>query len=195
MLPTDPPFVSPIETLETTRLSIRIDTENSYVDAFKTYSDDELKIHFGITTDEALKVQKGKVEGGLTTYRTSVVFFHLIERSLNSVIGNFAFHNWYPAHQRSEIGYAMTAVEYKNQGYMREALVPIIAYGYEIMNLNRMEAFIHPDNTASRKLVEGAGFEYEGLLRERYCDDGIMSDALVYALLRKNYVNIIGPSL
>jgi ribosomal-protein-alanine N-acetyltransferase len=189
MLPTDPPFIPQAPTLETARLSLRIDTHEQYVHKFRSLADDELKSHFGITSDEELMVQKDKVRGGLTTYRTSLLYFHLIERSMEKVIGSFAFHNWYPIHRRSEIGYAMIAPGYMNLGYMREALPPMIAFGFEQMNLNRIEAFIHPENTASRKLVKRAGFRQEGWLHEHYCKDGVVGDSLVYGLLQKDFAN------
>jgi ribosomal-protein-alanine N-acetyltransferase len=188
MLPTDPTFSPPFRTLETQRLSIRIDAESDYIKAFHTLSNNVLKTHFGITTEEELQTQKNKVIGGLTTYRTSLVFFHFIERSLDKVIGSFAFHNWYPRDSRSEIGYTMASDEYKNKGYMKEAFGTIINFGFEAMNLNRIEAFIHPDNQPSRRLVEQAGFLSEGHLHERYFHDGALGDALVYALLKKNHI-------
>lgn len=186
MLPTDPRFIPPVATLETARLSIRIDTEEAYVQAFRSQSDEALKAYFGIQDEAELRLQKDKVRGGLSTYRTSVVFFHLIERSEDKVIGNFAFHNWYPAHRRSEIGYSMISDAYKGRGYMREAIATMIVFGFEAMGLNRMEAFIHPDNQASRKLVERAGFRQEGMLAERYFEGGAMSDSLVYGLLHRD---------
>jgi ribosomal-protein-alanine N-acetyltransferase len=189
MLPTDPTFNPKVRALETERLSIRIDTLEEYIHLFQTSSDDALKQYFGIATDKELAKQKEKVHGGLTTYRTSVVFFHLIERGLDKVVGNFAFHNWYPMHQRSEIGYAMAADEYKNKGYMGEALAPIIGFGFEAMELNRIEAFIDPHNEPSRRLVERLGFREEALIPERYIYDNVMSDAFLYGMLRKDWSN------
>lgn len=187
MLSAGPLFQPSQPTLETERLSIRIDTEQAYVRAFHTYSDAELKAHFGILTDQALKTQKEKVRGGLSTYRTSVVFFHLIERTLDKVIGSFAFHNWYPAHRRSEIGYAMSEDAWKAQGYMREAARPIVEFGFREMALNRMEAVISPQNVPSIKLVERLGFQQEGHLREHYIVDDVAGDSMMYALLERDY--------
>ena len=187
MLPSDPPFEPPVKTLETARLSIRIDTGDDYIQAFRSKSDEELKACFGIVTDADLQTQKDKVHGGLTTYRTSLVFFHLKERTLNTVIGSCAFHNWYPGHRRSEIGYAMGGEEYKSKGYMSEAIGPIVKFGFEAMALNRIEAFIAPQNNPSIKLVERLGFRQEGWLHEHYCKDDIPGDSLVFALLQKAY--------
>lgn len=173
--------------LETERLFLRIDTKEDYERVFSTESNEVIKAYFGLQTDETLQTQRMKVEGGLCNYRTSVVFVHLIEKQEQKVIGSFAYHNWYPMHSRSEIGYDMKIEEYKNKGFMKEALPLIIRYGFGEMNLHRMEAYIHPDNLASRRLVEGAGFTEEARLKENYTDNGIQVDSIVYRLLHKEY--------
>ena len=187
MLPSDSPFIPSVKTLETELLSIRIDPEAAYLEAFRTKSDEELKTYFGIATDETLQAQKAKISGGLTTYRTALVFFHLIERANDVVIGSIAFHNWFPSHRRCEIGYAIGAEEYNGQGFMREAMRPIIEFGFGEMELNRIEAFIHPQNAASIKLVERVGFRQEGWLHEHHCGDGVLGDSLVFGLLKSAY--------
>jgi [ribosomal protein S5]-alanine N-acetyltransferase len=176
-----------MHTIETQRLHIRIHTYEEYINAFATCDDAALKAMFGFQNDADLQTQKSKISGGLTTYRTSVRFFHLILKETNDVAGGFAYHNWFPQDQRSEIGYDMKREEYKNKGYMKEAFPPIIAYGFETMGLNRMEAFIDPTNTPSRRLVEATGFQQEGLLKQRYRYNGVFSDALVYGLMVKDY--------
>jgi len=176
-----------MQTIETTRLLIRVDTYEAYKRAFATLDDATLKHMFGIHTDESLQSQKNKVTGGLTTYRTSVLFFHLILKERNEVVGSFAYHNWFPLDKRSEIGYAITAEHHKNRGYMKEAFPSIMAYGFDTLQLNRMEAFINPANTPSCRLVEAAGFQQEGLLKERYHDSEGFTDAILYSLLAKDY--------
>jgi ribosomal-protein-alanine N-acetyltransferase len=176
-----------MQTIETTRLLIRIDTHEEYLHAFQSQDDASLKAMFGIQSDADLQTQKAKVSGGLTTYRTSVRFFHLILKESNEVAGSFAYHNWFPLDKRSEIGYDMKAERYKNKGYMKEAFPFIIAHGFQAMELNRMEAFINPENTPSRRLVSAAGFQLEGLLKGRYRDNGVFTDAIVYGLMASDY--------
>lgn len=172
--------------LETERLFIRMETAEEYKELFETLTDEELKERFNLS-DEALEVQKWKVKGSMTTYRMSFRMFHLIEKASNKVIGDFAFHNWFAMHSRSEIGYAMKADEYKNKGYLKEALKVIIPYGFEEMKLNRMEAIIGLGNIASQKAVAGIGFTYEALLKEHYCDNGIIEDSMLFRLLRSEF--------
>jgi [ribosomal protein S5]-alanine N-acetyltransferase len=176
--------------LETERLNIRIDKAEDYIQAFNTLSDENLMLHFGFTNLKELETQKMKVKGGMSTYRTSFQVFQLIEKGTEQIVGSFGFHNWYPTHQRAEIGYAMNAEEHKQKGYMKEAMNVIIPYGFEYLKLNRMEALIHPDNTPSIKLVKHYAFTQEGLLKEHYYSDGQMGDSMLFALLRKEYEQI-----
>ena len=51
------------------------------------------------------------------------------------------------------------------------------------MKLHRMEAQVQPENTASRKLLEGLGFVREGVKRKSVKLHGVWKDHEVYALL------------
>lgn len=173
--------------LETERLWLRLSTPETYKEVFEHYTEEDAKRYLGIDTDEALTEQKTKYEGGLTTFRTSFAYFHLIEKSSSRIIGDCSLHTWYLLHSRAEIGYGLKKEEDKNKGFMKEAILPVIRYGFETMDLNRIEAFISPGNIPSRKLVKSMGFREEGRLREHYRKDGIIEDSLVYGLLRKEF--------
>ena len=70
---------------------------------------------------------------------------------------------------------------------MNEALRALIGYGFEHLNLNRIEADIDPLNEASLKTVKRLGFVREGLLRERWIVNGEISDSVIYGLIRKDW--------
>lgn len=178
-----------MKTIETARLLIRIDTLEEYTELFNTHTDNELKMLFGFLSDEEILVQRNKLEGGIKTYRSTCMFFHLIIKESNKIIGAASFHNWYPLHRRAEIGYYIKIEEHRGVGYMREAAKAIVEYGFDVLNLNRMEAIIAPDNIPSQKTVEGTGFVREALLKEHYNDEGIIGDSLIYRLLLSEYNN------
>ena len=100
------------------------------------------------------------------------------------------FHTWAMEHYRAELGYSIHIETEKKKGYMKEALKPIIEYGFNKMNLHRIEAFVGPDNTASISLVKRLGFTQEGHLREHYLKDGVFEDSIVFSLLEKEFQNI-----
>ncbi len=176
------------EFIETERLLLRKLTADQYKQLFKTLTDGELMAFFGFETDEQLLKEKVKYTNSNTTYRMSFVLFHLIEKASNKNIGGCALHNWYAEHYRAELGYHILHDEDKRKGYMKEAVKAIVAYGFNHMNLNRIEALISPTNIASLKIVYSLNFVKEGLLRQHYSYDGKLDDSIVFSLLKEDYI-------
>ncbi len=181
----------PTETLKTERLLLEIVTPQHYDYLFKQCSKEETMKFIGWENEEDYEVEYKKyMTGGFVTWRSGFLFFNLKDKVTNKLLGRCAYHNYMAMHKRSEIGYNMMKDEYKNKGYMKEAMGAILKYGFEEMKLNRVEAFIGPDNTASRRLVEGYGFTIEGLLRQHFCYNDVLQDSVVYSLLASEYVAI-----
>ncbi len=177
--------------LDTERLFIHIHTEEEYIDAFKTLTDEALMIKFGFPNHNELEAQKQKVKGGMSTYRTTFCVFQLVEKETAITVGNFVFHNWYPTHQRAELGYAMNGAAFMNRGFMKEAIKAIVHYGFTELGINRMEAIIGPANIASQKLVKRLHFNQEGYMKEHWLVEGKLDDSIIYALLKSEYLNNI----
>lgn len=101
--------------------------------------------------------------------------------------GYYGFHAW---HRRASIGYELARSAWR-QGIMTEALEAMIGLGFKEMDLNRIEAVVMPQNTASIKLLEKLGFRNEGLLEEyENWDRKGFTDLCMFALLRKTWNKI-----
>lgn len=175
-------------TIETERLLLRVVTPEVFEQVMSTHNDDEIKTYFGYLSDNDLFKEKERFRQKMTCYYHTFRRFVIILKENNKAIGQAGYHKWYPEHSKAEIGYALYNTIHWNNGYMREAIAPIIAYGFNNMQLNRIEAFISPSNTASIKLVKRHGFVLEGVMREHYCKNGINEDSASYSLLRREYL-------
>jgi RimJ/RimL family protein N-acetyltransferase len=69
------------------------------------------------------------------------------------------------------------------KGYINEALVALLEFGFTQLDLNRVEADIDPRNVASARTLERLGFQREGLLRQRWIVGDEVSDTAIYGLL------------
>lgn len=49
------------------------------------------------------------------------------------------------------------------RGYMKEGMLQVIQHAFNELGLHRLEANIQPENQPSIALVQGIGFQYEGL--------------------------------
>lgn len=73
------------------------------------------------------------------------------------------------------------------RGLMNEALRSTLDWGFEHMQLHRIEALVHPQNGASLKLLQHLGFEREGTLREAGFWKGERHDLEVLGLLVREW--------
>jgi RimJ/RimL family protein N-acetyltransferase len=89
--------------------------------------------------------------------------------------------------QRAELGFLLASQEW-GRGYMSEALAGLLRHAFSGLALNRIDADTDPRNMAAIKLLERLGFQYEGLLRERWIVGGRKSDAALCGLLRSDWL-------
>lgn len=178
-----------IKTIPTTRLELRELNPEVYDHIFKRYSDAELKLFLGLDTEEVLLKEKENLQKGLTMFNKSFLFFQLILKSTNTIIGHCGYHTWHIPHQRAELFYWIKNPENRQKGFMKEAMGPVLHFGFETMKLNRIEAFINPGNIPSQALLKNFCFREEGVLREHYWKDGSVQDSLAFSLLKRDYTN------
>ncbi len=106
--------------------------------------------------------------------------------SNDALLGECSLFNLVHQCRRAEVGYTL-GLDHWGHGYMNEALVALLSFGFGVLNLNRIEADIDPRNSASAKSLERLGFKLEGHLRERWIVDGEVSDSGLYGLLERDW--------
>lgn len=104
----------------------------------------------------------------------------------DGVIGMCGYNYWVQADQRASIGYDLARAFWRD-GIMTEALRAVLGFGFTQMSLNRIEAEVAVENTASIKLLRKLGFRREGIQREQFFEDGLFHDLLLFGLLRREY--------
>ena len=110
----------------------------------------------------------------------------IVHLQTNALIGTCSLFHIDAQCRRAEIGYSMASL-YWGKGYMHEALTALINYGFDQLNLHRMEADTDPRNTASRRCLERLGFINEGHLRERWIVNNEICDTSFYGLLHRDW--------
>jgi len=87
--------------------------------------------------------------------------------------------------QAGSIGYWIGA-PFARKGYMTAALRALTPFCFGTLRLHRLEAACIPDNVASIRLLEKAGFKREGYARSYLCINGVWQDHLLYARLKED---------
>lgn len=83
----------------------------------------------------------------------------------------------------AELGYWL-AEKYWGKGIMTQAVKLICAEAFEKLDVARIYAEPFGHNLGSRRVLEKAGFTYEGIMKCGVCKNGIIYDYCMYALLR-----------
>ncbi len=174
--------------LATKRLLLRYRSEKLINQMIKNSSRNEQLAYFGYETrPELLEKEFERLDQGYDNWKITFCGWDLMLKSTKKVIGSCGYHSWYKPHLRAEIGYGLSNKRHKNKGYMKEAMDRIIDFGFNEMGLNRIEAFVSPDNAPSVKLMKRYGFVKEGILREHYKVKDEMMDSFAYGLLKSEY--------
>ena len=84
--------------------------------------------------------------------------------------------------QRAVLGYWLATGE-TGKGYMTEAVRAVMSFAFRDLKLHRIEAASIPENVASVRVLERAGFEREGYMRSYIRIDGRWEDHLLYAVI------------
>lgn len=86
--------------------------------------------------------------------------------------------------QTAELGYYI-AEEYWGRGIMTDAVRQICAYVFDKSDIIRIYAEPFAYNMASCRVLEKAGFQYEGTLRSNAVKKGRVIDMKMYSLLKE----------
>ncbi|TCP58290.1 ribosomal-protein-alanine N-acetyltransferase [Tumebacillus sp. BK434] len=84
------------------------------------------------------------------------------------------------------IGYYLDEQQ-NGKGYMSEAVRMATEFGFQELNLHRIEAGVMPHNIGSIRVLEKAGFVKEGIARQNVLINGKWEDHQVLAIINENY--------
>ena len=108
----------------------------------------------------------------------------LVARDTETVIGGLTLSNIrrQPA-QAATLGY-WVGEAHAQKGFMSEALAAVRDHAFGRLDLSRLEAACLPENKASRCLLEGCQFKYEGVAQAYLQINGRWRNHVLYAALR-----------
>lgn len=112
--------------------------------------------------------------------------YAIVNKKNKKMIGTCDFHSINYESKRGEIGYCMNK-HYWNKGIMSQAVRELVRFGFEYLNLERVEVLHDIDNVASEKVILKNKFVYEGTLRKYFNCRGKQADCKIYSLIRSDY--------
>ncbi|MGH2819950.1 MAG: GNAT family N-acetyltransferase [Actinomycetota bacterium] len=90
------------------------------------------------------------------------------------------------AFQNAVMGYAIDRA-HNGRGYATEAVRGTLRFAFEELGLHRVQASVMPRNLASVRVLEKAGFRYEGLARRYLQINGAWEDHRLFAITAEEW--------
>lgn len=109
----------------------------------------------------------------------------VIDKDTQRTVGDLSVHLSDNA-KTAEIGYTLH-VWARGKGYATEAASALCHYLITDLGVHRLQASTHPDNVASIRVLTRLGFQSEGLRRESYWVDDVVTDDALFGLLAREW--------
>jgi [ribosomal protein S5]-alanine N-acetyltransferase len=178
-------LVNTCPSLETSRLLLRKLSLADADELFQVFSDEETTHHVPREKHVDRTVTINYLENRIKGMNEGKSFvWSVINKNENRVIGTVDL--YLKLDRAASIG-AVIHREYWGKGIASEALKEVIGFGFDIMELIRIEGKCESNNMASEKMLKKLRMTYEGTLRKEVIIKGISRDAKVYSLLFEEY--------
>lgn len=99
------------------------------------------------------------------------------------LIGSCALRDTSPENRSAELGIMIGEKSYWDGGYGTDAMRVLCRFGFEMMNLHRIELEVFAENARARHVYEKIGFRTEASLRDSRYRNGRYIDVVVMGLL------------
>ncbi|MFY9269235.1 MAG: GNAT family protein [Candidatus Manganitrophaceae bacterium] len=102
-------------------------------------------------------------------------------------IGTIGYIRWDREGRRAEIGFILMNI-HTGRGYMTEACLGVVAFGFEGMGLEKVEAMSLPNNAASIRVLEKIGMRREARVQGRLSSKGALVDLDLFGITRSEWI-------
>lgn len=126
-------------------------------------------------------VQERDFVAGTVTYQEAS--FTVVTLAEARPIGSVALRGARPEARSANLAIMIGEKEYWGRGYGADTMRTACRFGFESMNLHRIELEVFAEHTAARKLYERIGFREEGIRRDAHFKFGRYFDAVMMSLL------------
>lgn len=131
--------------------------------------------------------QQQELIKGLYKENKDFVPFIICEKESGRAVGVTAFHRVDLVSRAAIYSIRIADEADWGKGFGTETTALMVEYGFEVLNLNRIQLHVSVENVGGIKAYERAGFKKEGLLRQAMYRNNRYYDFYVMGILREEY--------
>ncbi len=169
--------------ISTDRFLLRQFIESDLENVFKGLSHPDIIKYYGVnykTIDETK--QQLKFFEDLEKEKTGI-WWAICSLDNSIFYGAGGLNDLKKEHKKAEIGFWLFT-EFWGQGIMKEVMPVICNYGFNNLNLHRIEGLVESDNLNCKNAMQKLNFNYEGTMKDCEIKNGKFISLDIYAMLR-----------
>ncbi len=93
-------------------------------------------------------------------------------------------------HRKAESGFWLLP-EFWGKGIMKEVMPVVCNFGFQNLNLHRIEAFVDAENNNCKKALAKLDFKHEGTMKDCEIKNGSFLSVDIYAMINPDYTSIV----
>ena len=167
-------------------LTLRKIVASDVDDIFEIYSNEKLFQYSPVN----LKKNKDTVANMIGHFerdfhkRKSIFLGISLNSEASNIVGIAEMFDYSPEVNMITIGYRLND-RFWNKGIAAKAVKAMVDYLFNDIGINRVQAFVMPENIRSQKVLQKNGFVKEGIIRQGYVWKGQgVVDLILYSLLK-----------
>ena len=177
-----------IPTLYTERLTLRKISVRDSADMFEYSKRPEVSKYLLWSPHSDIRVTKNYTRYLQGAYMKKEFYdWALVLRRSDKMIGTCGFSHIDADNNSAEIGYVLNS-DYWGLGYAAEAVMRVLAFGFETAGFNRIFARILDGNTQSVRVAEKCRMRYEATHKNAIIVKGEYKTYHEYAILKKEFL-------
>ena len=173
---------TPFPHLETERLSLGPLSLQDENEVFFLRSDAEVNKYLdrpGAVSRKDARNYILKINAGIKNNEWLLWGIHF--KNQRGLIGTICYWNLSPKEKRAEIGFELLP-QHQGKGHMQEAVVKVVAFGFEKLQLKTIEAWLRKDNHSSLKVLEKNHFKRDREAETRMPPEDKTKGMIIYSL-------------
>lgn len=173
-------------TMETGQLILRKIEAEDAKDLFEFLSDASVNQYMTHNPFENIVQVQRLINGMQQCFEAKQkILWGIAKKDAKKIIGYCGYHAFDESNLTGEVSFCL-AKDHWGQGIMTDAVRAIIPFGFHKIELNRIEAKSMPGNTAAFKVLEKAGFQKDGLIRQGLLKNQTFHDLYLYSILKSD---------
>jgi ribosomal-protein-alanine N-acetyltransferase len=169
--------------LYTDRLDLVEITQNHLCDIYKLFGDENVTRFYNLLPLKCEQDAKNIIDWFQNHFKDKLgIRWGIALKGEQNIIGTIGFNSFTKWH-RANIGYDLQT-EFWNYGYITEALRVVINFGFNQLEINRIEAEVMQGNVISERVLDKLNFKKEGILRQWMFWNDKHYDMTMFSLLK-----------